>query len=332
MKTRIALLPQSRSIRLLILVLALIAWLGRSLAAPVLYVENSLSQSVLVLDALSGKVLTSITLPSSPRGLALCPKQGRLYVAGGDAGILSVIETANNKVSRTVKVGAAAWGLAMSPDCSRLYTAGGGSNALIVLDTTDFRTQEVAVGQDPQGVALDPGGRWLASLNYASKDLSLLDAQNLRLERTLAVGKGPHSWSLSPDGRWLAVGALDSREVLLVDTQTLRVVSNYTSEAIPEGVAFRTDNELWISSLASNYIEVLHLMIQGQQQMLMPQRYTTRIQTGQGPFGIAFSKDGRWAYVSNMREGSVVKIDAGSRRVVARFMVGGEPHRLVLLE
>lgn len=332
MKTRIALWPQLGSSPLLMLVLVLAVLLGRSLAAPTLYVENSVGQSVWALDAASGKILATIPLPGSPDGLALCPDQGRLYVAGGDAGTISVIELGSNKILRTVKVGGAALGLALSPDCSRLYTAAGGSNTVIAVDTNNFLTQEVAVGQDPQAVALGPEGRWLISLNYASKDLSVLNAQNLHLEQTLAVGNGPHSWSLSPDGRWLAVGAIDSREVLLLDTQTLQVVSTYTSDAAPEGLAFRTNTELWISSLASNYVEVLHLMGQDQQQMLMPRRYTARIQTGPGPFGFTFSKDGRWAYVSNMLEGSVVKVDTQSRQVVARFMVGGEPHRLVLVE
>lgn len=329
MKTQAA--PRTRPRRVLF-TLAMALLLGRSLAAPLLYVENSLGRSVLVLDAERGQLVATIPLPSSPHGLALCPGQGRLYVAGGDAGIVSVIGTASNEVLHTVKVGAAAWGLALSPDCSRLYIAGGRSDSLIVLDTASFRAEAVAVGRNPQGVALGPEGRWLASLNYASKDLSVLDAQSLRLEQTVATRSGPHSWSLSPDGRWLAVGALDSREVLLIDAQTLRVVSTYVSETAPEGLAFRTDTELWISSLASDYVEVLHLTLQAGQQVLMPRRYTTRIKTGQGPFSIAFSRDGRWAYVSNMREGSVVKIDARSRRVVARFAVGGEPHRLVLLE
>lgn len=328
MKTRTALLPQPVGIPLLVMLLAPV--LGQGLAAPVLYVEDGVGQRVLALDAGGGGVLAAIPLPS-PDGLALCPDQGRLYVAGGDTGTVSVIELGSNKLLRTVKVGGAALGLAMSPDCSRLYTAGGGSDAVFAVDTGSFRVQKVTVGRDPQGVALGPAGRWLASLNYASRDLSVLDPQTLRPLQTLAAGGGPHAWALSPDGRWLAVGALDSREVLLLDAQTLRVVSTYASQAAPEGLAFRTGGELWISSLDSDYVEVLHLMGQGR-QMLMPKRYTARIRTGPGPFGIAFSKDGRWAYVSNMRGGSVVKIDAQSRRVVARFAVGGEPHRLVLAE
>lgn len=313
--------------------LALLGMLwGQGLAAT-LYVENSVGQSVLALDADSGRVLATIALPSAPRGLALCPEQNRLYVAGGDAGTVSVVETVGNKVSRTVKVGSAAWGLALSPDCARLYTTGAGNGRLAVINTADYSVRAVEVGHDPQNVALDPQGRWLLSLNFGRpSSLSLLDPLTLARERTLSVADGPHSWALSPDGKWLALGAVDSRKVQLIDTQSLQVVSSYHSEKAPEGLAFRKNDELWVSALNANYVDVLHLMQQAGKPMLMPQRYTTRVFTGQGPFGIAFSGDGRWAYVSAMRTGRVVKIDAQNRQVVARFEVGGEPHRLVWSE
>lgn len=299
--------------------------LGQGLSASVLYVEDNVAPSLLALDASSGKMLARIALPASPHGLALCPAQGRLYVAGGDAGTLSVIETTTNKLSRTVKVGAAAWGLAMSPDCTKVYTAGAGSGTLNVVDTASFATQEIAVGQYPLGVALDPEGRWLLGLNFGNPgSLSLLNPRTLTPERSFQAGRGPHSVTVSPDGKWLVVSSLESREVVLLDTTRFSLKARHRSGATPEGVAFRNPNEVWVSYLDSDYVDVLHV------PSLQPQRSGKRIPTGKGPFGIAFSRDGRWAYVSNMREGSVVKIDAQSRQVVARFMVGGEPHRLLL--
>ena len=51
------------------------------------------------------------------------------------------------------------------------------------------------------------------------------------------------------------------------------------------------------------------------------------IPTGAGAHGLAFSRDSRWMYVSNRREGSVSTIDVRTRQVTAKWMIpgGGSP-------
>lgn len=309
----------------------LVALLGLAAAAsfPVLYVEDTLGQRVLALEGGSGRVIATIALSSGPHGLSLCRQRGLLFVASAEAGKVFVVDSKSNAVVRTLEAPGAR-DPALSPDCARLYVPGGGSGRLWVFSTQDWQRREAEAGGSPQGVVVGPG--WLLSLNFGDPgSLGLFDPQTLRLERTLQVGRGVHSWALSPDGRWLALAALRSKQVLLLDARTLRTVATYETGQTPEGLAFRDADELWVSYLDADYVGVAHLMETGGKAMLETRRYNARVVTGRGPYGIAFSPDGGWAYVSNMREGTVARVDARTRRVVQRFSLGGEPHGLVVL-
>lgn len=339
MKPHIDPLPPSRSIPLLMGVLTL-AVLGQSLAAPVLYIENSVGQSVLALDATSGKTLTSIALPGVPHGITLVPERSLLMVAYAQPGAIAVIDTSTNRIIRTIEGIPGARDPVLSPNRKLLYVAGVGSGKIAVINLETWqKVAEVAVGEAPQSVAAGPG--WLLSLNFGNPgSLSLIDPDTLKVQRNLSAGRGPHGWALSPDGQWLAVSSLESKEVLLLDTKTFSVQASYRSgatpegqtAATPEGVAFRNNTEVWITYLDRNYLDVVYLMKTGNRTMLQNRSGIYRIQSGDGPYGLTFSRDGRFAYVSNMREGSIVEIDATSARVVRRFPVGGEPHGLALAE
>ena len=53
------------------------------------------------------------------------------------------------------------------------------------------------------------------------------------------------------------------------------------------------------------------------------------IPTGTAPTGIAFSPDGRFAYVSNREDDTVSVINAAARKVIGSVKTGGEPHGLL---
>jgi len=53
------------------------------------------------------------------------------------------------------------------------------------------------------------------------------------------------------------------------------------------------------------------------------------IPTGAGAHAIAFSTDGRSAYISNQEAGTVSVIDLATRAVTATLIVGSKPNGLV---
>ena len=58
------------------------------------YVANPDSDSVSFVDAATGQVSQTVTVPGNPDTLAVTPDGSQLWVAGHDSGILTVIDTA----------------------------------------------------------------------------------------------------------------------------------------------------------------------------------------------------------------------------------------------
>jgi YVTN family beta-propeller protein len=72
------------------------------------YIANSNSGSVSVIDPAINAVTATLTVGTQPYGLAVTPDGGRVYVANacyGFCGSVSVITTATNTVIATIPVG-----------------------------------------------------------------------------------------------------------------------------------------------------------------------------------------------------------------------------------
>ena len=60
-------------------------------------------------------------------------------------------------------------------------------------------------------------------------------------------------------------------------------------------------------------------------------RELTRIAVGDAPHHVAFSRDGRWAYVANSGSNDISIVDVAARREVGRLPVGAHPHGVVAI-
>ncbi len=140
---------------LLLGVLATASW-----AAPNAYVANSGSGTVSVIDTATDAVVATVTVGTSPVGVAVSPDGSRVYVANENSDTVSVIDTATDTVAGTVNVGTFPVGVAVSPDGSQVYVADDVGNTVSVIDTaTDTVAATVAVGTSPLslGAFVGPG-------------------------------------------------------------------------------------------------------------------------------------------------------------------------------
>jgi YVTN family beta-propeller protein len=122
-------------------------------------------------DLKTGETRT-IPVGLHPTALALDEPRGRLYVANGNSDSISVVDTASGQVVRTIPIqpfaaavrGIAPTALQVSADGATLYVACGGINAVAVLDIAGSGRIRglIPTGWYPNGLALDPSGKYLA--------------------------------------------------------------------------------------------------------------------------------------------------------------------------
>jgi len=135
--------------------------------------------------------------------------------------------------------------LALSADDSLLAVANPDNNTVTFFDTKNnyARLAEVAVGKEPNGVALSPDGTRADVANTVDGTVSVLGIDRsspyyATVLRTIAVGTEPYGLALTPTGRKLYVANAHSNSVSVIDTATNYSVATIANAGLePRGIA-----------------------------------------------------------------------------------------------
>jgi YVTN family beta-propeller protein len=131
-------------------------------AAPFVYVTNSGSDTVSIVDRASNTVVKTITVGPNPRGVAITPNGKFMYVANWGSNTVSVIATANSTVVKTIIVGNSPYGVAITPNGKFAYVANAASNTVSVIATaSNTVVATIPVGCSPARAAITPNGQFV---------------------------------------------------------------------------------------------------------------------------------------------------------------------------
>ena len=86
-----------------------------------------------VINGRTNMVTATVTVGSSPNGIAVSPEAGVVYVANDGSGTVSVISMRTNTVIDTFTVGSAPFGDAVSPVTGLVYVANAYSDTVSVI-------------------------------------------------------------------------------------------------------------------------------------------------------------------------------------------------------
>jgi len=165
-------------------------------AAERIYVANSWSNTVSVLDGRSLRVI--INLPTGLRPVAVAVgKEHQVYVVNSDSDNVTVIDGSTLRVLGVVPLGLLPSAMVVHPDTGRLYVACASTNSVFVVDSGRV-VAEVPVGQHPNAVALSADAGRLFVLNHVSGDLSVISTADNSLLNTVPVGQLPQGLAVAP--------------------------------------------------------------------------------------------------------------------------------------
>ena len=316
--------------------------------------------------------------PTRSGMLALNPAGTELWVANLDSNSVSVLGlTADGAVKvAEIAAGRQPRTLAFSPDGGRVYVACQGANELWVLDAaTRTLVRRLAVGHEPFGVAVSPtDGRVLVS-NQGDATVSVV-APSLVVEKVITVAATPRALAIAADGGSAFVSHLLTRgtegTLTKLDLATRSVVAESplveddSPDTLSSGAGFPnmlsalaldpSGRAVWFGGLKANTGRGLF----ANGEMPQPEN-TTR-----GFFGkvdaasaaevverridandtdsvsaIAFSPNGRWAYVTHQGAGTVSIYDLSAATLItagdgnsvtftARIDLGHAPQGIVV--
>ncbi|MGI4942657.1 MAG: lactonase family protein [Janthinobacterium lividum] len=204
------------------------------------------SVSVLHIDGTTVRQVGEVPTGEQAAAVVVTPDGKRAFVAENLAGVVGVLSINDGSVTydkaNDIPVGAGVYNVDVTPDGRTVIAAGtstdgnGSATTLAVIDATGPHPHAVSfvtVGQGPEGLAISPDGKWVAT--------PLLNGSS-----AFHAAPGYH-----PDGV-LQVFALQDR--------TLTPLGEARLGAIPEGIAWSPDSQwLYVGNYADRTLQIFHM-------------------------------------------------------------------------
>ncbi|MFF4520118.1 beta-N-acetylglucosaminidase domain-containing protein [Streptomyces bluensis] len=190
------------------------------------YAANQGSDTVSVIDVVSGEVTRTVAVGDVPAGLALTPDGRTLWVADYADDAVQPIDLTTGTAGARIAVGDGPEKLAITPDGSTLYVANIHDSTVTPVDLSGASAtagRAIRVGPNPFDVVASPDGRTVYVSNSggsASSTVTPIDTATNDTRPTLLVTGQAYGLALSPDGRTLWVSASTGDTVTPVDTVT----------------------------------------------------------------------------------------------------------------
>jgi phospholipase C len=256
-----------------------------------LYVTNSGTNTVSVIDVATNAVSSDITVGLYPHGIAIAPNGASVYVANtgpdtgadgapgpGGSNTVSVIDVATGAVTKTIDVGQAPKIVVVSADSSTVYVSC--RDAVYVIDAASASVSGWDWLAESHGLAVSPDGSTLFATLPETNKLAVVDTAKASLEASVAVGTLPWNIALSSDGSYAYVTDADADTVSVIDTATRAVTATLDVGHVPTGISADGDF-VWVANNTSGNLSVIEIATQTVTQ-------TIELGLGDEPTAIAF--------------------------------------------
>jgi YVTN family beta-propeller protein len=297
------------------------------LAKPLVYVPNSQSATVDVIDPQTYAVVDHFAVGLLPQHVVPSYDLSTLYVTNDLGNSLTAIDPRTGRPGRTIPV----------EDPYNMYFTPDGRYAIVVaerLRKLDFRNAHTFAlhrslpvpcsGVDHMDFTAD-GRDLLASCEFSGQ-LVEVDVQRERVIRVVDLpdGRGgmPQDVRVAPDGSVFYVADLNAGGVWVVDAHRFRVLGLIRTGAGAHGLyPSRDGKELYVSNRGAGSISVISFRTRRVVK-------TWHIPGGGSPDMGGVSADGKVLWLSGRYNSDVYAISTVTGRLLARIPVGAGPHGL----
>jgi YVTN family beta-propeller protein len=305
-----------------------------------LYVGNSLGGDISVIAIPSHKVVRTIpesVVGNHPDDVIASRNGDVLYISRLDVNDVIAVSTATEQVLWRAEVPGVPNHLTLSPDERYLYVPIYDKGLLAVVDT---KTHEVLktldVGKGPHGTQLGPTGKHVYIGNMESNDVAVVDVASNTLEKRIALPEGVRPFQLSRDERYLFAQLSKLHGFVIVDLARDSVVRTVTlptnGKPLPaptlqmshyvmnHGLGISPDGKYLVANGSLIGITAIY--------SLPDLTLLGTVPVGREPNWVVFSRDSKFAYVSNRRDNTLSVISLEQKKEIARLKVGEFPQRM----
>jgi YVTN family beta-propeller protein len=297
------------------------------LAVPRIYVPNSLSNTVDVIDPRTYKIVEHFAVGAQPQHVVPSWDLRTLYVTSDVGNSLTPIDPRTGKPGKAMQV----------DDPYNMYFTPNGRYAIVVAERMrrlDFRDAHSfrlhhsldvpCAGVDHMDFSAD--GRYLLASCEFSGQMVKVDVAHERVLGTLTLPDGasgmPQDVKLSPDGSLFYVADMHANGVWKIDGATLKVVGFLATGAGTHGLyPSRNAKVLYATNRGEGSISVISFATG---KVIAK----WRLPGGGSPDMGGVSADGNTLWLSGRYSSVVYAISTNNGRLLAKIPVGSGPHGL----
>jgi len=297
-----------------------------NILVALLFLFPALQQALVALDGMP-PLLDSHDVYAADRPGNLSPVvrgfPERVYVPNSGRNTVDVIDPHTFKIVDHFKVGRQPQHVTPAYDLKTLWVLNDLGDSVTRIDPATGHKLDTLKVKDPYNLYFTPDGRYAIVVAERTRRLDFRDAQTMKLvESVLVPCRGVDHMDFSANGRYLLASCEFSGEIVKVDVTSRQVLGALTlpgGHAMPQDVRLDPDGSVfYVADMMSGGIFV----VDGQAFKVI-----TFIPTGSGTHGLYFSRDSKWLFASNRKEGTVARIDLQTRTVAAKWTIpgGGSP-------
>lgn len=226
-----------------------------------IYVANSGSQSVSVIDAYTHTVVATVRVGNTPRRLVVNPTTNRVYVANQGSGTVSVIDGETQTLESVITVGANPGAIAVNPRTNRVYvaTCADAAGRVVVINGETLAVEgALQTSSCPRELILNPTTNRLTIVG-PDGTLALIDATTDAVSDAVRPGDlGTVTGSaVNPTTNRIYLAQQDRDAVAVLDGASGNVLATVAIPS-PDAVAVNpTNNRVYVTSAAGGTVTVV---------------------------------------------------------------------------
>ncbi len=191
------------------------------------YVACEGSNSLIIVDLETRKVVAEVEVGRQPHGVCLNPTETIAYVTNRSSDTVSVVDLATNKVAATIAVGDEPHGIVTDVSGDTLYVANGATNNVSVIDVHKAtEVKRLVAARGTWGVERSPNGETIYVTNYLShlvpfrttsmSEVTVIDTGKKQVVNRIRVPETNlvQGIAFSPDGQFALVTMLRTKNVV----------------------------------------------------------------------------------------------------------------------
>jgi YVTN family beta-propeller protein len=317
-----------RSLSILLAVGLLLPAAG-SAAAGTLFVTNTKSDSISVIDTTALEVVATIPLGrGKPNRVVFHPDGKTAWVVYDKSHDLGVVDADARQLVKRVKIGGNPYNLAFTPDGRHLlvldWASDTSTDEVIFYDLqADKIDGRVEVSTWPAHSVFSRDGKRLYVSGETAGDLTVIDvAARTVVARHVHGGGDAMGLALTADGKLLYAATGENRSILKIDTATNKPVGSIALPGIVHEATLTLDGRYLYTTLRrANKIAVVDTATD---------RVVATIAQKGYPDLVTMEPTGRYALVTNRWADQVTVIDVATHTQVRAIPVGKAPHGMAL--